>query len=94
MKPLWKIEKRIVQIQGEIRYIENKKHDAVPPHLFNIDKEDEKRPLLIELEHLKTEREIKLGRRERLLWRIIWNVLTPIGVTVVTNFILRLPSLE
>lgn len=45
----------------------------------------ENRPLL---DKLDTERKFILDRRESIFWRVVWNVIVPIGVSVSTVYVL------
>ena len=86
-----KIEKRILQITKLIardsvqRGLSGK---GIERHFVEDQMKAEDAPLLKEKEQLDLKRQFILDRRNSLFWRIIWNIIVPISVTLITTFVI------
>lgn len=80
------IERRILEIKKTLSDKKREKEMAseIPMPAFEKKLEIANRPLLEELDQLETERKFLLDERDSLFWRIIWNVVVPIIVSLIT----------
>jgi len=88
---LGRIEKRILEIDRMLgdKNRENEVASAIITDIHERQLKAANKPLLEERARLETERRFMLDKREGLFWRIIWNVVVPILVSVATVYILR-----
>ena len=88
---LGRIEKRILEIDRMLgdKNRENEVASAIITDIHERQLKAANKPLLEERTRLETERRFMLDKREGLFWRIIWNVVVPILVSVATVYILR-----
>ncbi len=86
---LGKIEKRIFEIKDTLsdKSREKSMASSVPMSIFERRLVAANRPLLEELEKLEIRRRFILDKRDSLFWRVVWNVIVPMIVSVVTAFI-------
>ena len=82
------IEKRIQEIDGILADKEREKQMAsgISMPFFKGMLKNANRPLIDERTRLETERRFILDRRESIFWRIIWNVIVPVFVSVMTMY--------
>lgn len=87
------IEKRILEINSEIackpeelvkRYADV---GVTQPQLERLVAKEAK-PLNDELTQLEIERRFILDRRNNLFWRVAWSVVVPVGVSVISTYII------
>lgn len=85
-----RIEKRILKINEILadKNREKKMASGVAMPFFEKILERENRPLLEEKIQLETKRQFILDRRDSLFWRVVWNILVPILVSICTVYAL------
>ena len=88
---LKKIEKRILEIKNILadKDREKKMASGVVMPVFEGRLKNANRPLLEEKDRLETERQFILDRRDSMLWRVVWNILVPIFVSICTVYALN-----
>ena len=87
---LRQIEKRILEINEILadKERERKMASGISMPIFEGRLKNANRPLLDEKAQLETNRQFLLDRRDSLFWRVIWNVLVPILVSITTVYAL------
>lgn len=85
------IEKRILGIKNILADKDREKKIAsgVAMPVFEGRLKNANRPLLEEKDRLETERQFILDRRDSLFWRVVWNILVPILVSICTVYALN-----
>ncbi|MEI6280896.1 MAG: hypothetical protein WCP17_02765 [bacterium] len=88
---LSQIEKRILEIKNILADKDREKKIAsgLAMPVFEGRLKNANRPLLEEKDRLETERQFILDRRDSLLWRVVWNILVPILVSICTVYALN-----
>ena len=86
-KGLKDIEKRILEIKLEIANQERIQHRPIGMELLKLKIEKANKPLRAELEILEKQRNFMIDRRNNLFWRITWNFVTPVIVSILTAYL-------
>jgi len=78
MHKIHKLEERILDLKDQLSA------DAADgPVMFR----QEREKLESELDKLEARRQFLLDRREGLGWKLLWNIIVPIGVSIITTYI-------
>ena len=82
------IEKRILEINDILSDKTREKNFAsgIAMPVFEGRLKNANRPLLEEKIQLETKRQFILDRRDSLFWRVVWNILVPILVSICTVY--------
>jgi len=87
-KGLKDIEKRILELKLEIANQPRIQHGLMPQELIDLRVKKANKPLEVELEILEKQRDFIIDKRNSLFWRIIWNIIVPITVSILTTYLL------
>ena len=91
MTKFYKIEKRILEINEILadKNRERKMASGIAMPVFEKILANANRPLLEEKTQLETKRQFLLDKRDGLLWRVVWNIIVPILVSISTVYALN-----